>query len=242
MDSRNKALRSLLVAILMFLGVAGFVVLCVRWNQARHTAWRLDCMSNLHTIGIGLRNFQSEFGTLPPATFVGKDGSLRHSWRVLTLPYLEGHGAAMPYDFTQPWDSDTNTRVLAGVSGSLFVCPYYQSVSDSPHTRFVAVLGEGSPWVTSETAVREKRSVQSARPRLLVIELPDSGICWTEPRDIHVRDLLPTLRAFFDTPDLGRDHTLYCLTTDGEVRPLSCMDDVWRFVDSKTKSLLAKQE
>ena len=80
-------------------------------------------------------------GGLPPAVLVGPDGKPWHSWRVLLLPYLGHRDVFELYDFSQPWDSEKNLRLL-DMMPSVFHDPIY---GDKPgrFTHYAALVGGG---------------------------------------------------------------------------------------------------
>jgi hypothetical protein len=56
--------------------------------SAREAALRSQCARNLKEISLGILNYESANGMLPPAYTVDADGKPMHSWRVLILPYM----------------------------------------------------------------------------------------------------------------------------------------------------------
>ena len=65
-------------------------------------------LANLSRIGRAIHEALSR----PPAFLVGPDGKPWHSLRVLVLPYLGHRDLFDQYDFSQPWDSAKNLRLL----------------------------------------------------------------------------------------------------------------------------------
>lgn len=71
-------------------------------RNARGGGRRVQCLNNLHTVAIALHNYQSEYGSLPPACVRDSEGRPMHSWRALLLPYLDRPDIAEVYRFDEP--------------------------------------------------------------------------------------------------------------------------------------------
>ena len=94
-------------------------------------------LSNLCHIGRVL--YQNDCVT--PAFLVGPDGKPWHSWRVLLLPYLGYRDLFDQYDFSQPWDTAKNLRLLDKMP-SVYHDPIH---GDKPgrFTHYAALVGGG---------------------------------------------------------------------------------------------------
>ena len=85
-------------------------------SDARTSAQKMTSSNNLKQIAIALHNFADQNGgRFPPPVVMGKDGKGKapHSWRVALLPYLAQDQLYRQYNFDEPWDSETNKKVLA---------------------------------------------------------------------------------------------------------------------------------
>ncbi len=69
-----------------------------------------------------MANYESAFGTLPPAATFDKEGTPLLSWRVLLLPYLERGELYNQFHLDEAWDSPHN-RPLADKMPRVFQCP-----------------------------------------------------------------------------------------------------------------------
>ena len=89
-----------LVELLVVIAIIGVLValLLPAVQQARESARRIRCKSNLKNIGLALHNYHDTFSRLPPgAIFTYKDafitGSSSNSWGqnwlILLLPFIE---------------------------------------------------------------------------------------------------------------------------------------------------------
>ena len=108
-------------------------------STSRTALLQARTLANLSRIGRALREFDLDHGIWPPAFLVGPDGKPWHSWRVLLLPYLGYRDLFDQYDFSQPWDSPKNLRLLDKMP-AVYHDPIYGD--DLGHfTHYAAVVG-----------------------------------------------------------------------------------------------------
>ncbi len=185
--------------------------------QEKYVNWPLvDAEMNLYQIGILLKNYQDTHDALPFPCIADEDGRPLLSWRVLVTGQIPEYGLQEGVDFSQPWDSPTNSRFLNSLNTDWWQCPSYE-VTRPGITHYLAVVGPGTLWDENE-ANRLSESDQ----RILVIEWPESGIRWSEPRDISLDDLLDWLKSKSDTN--GPECLLY-VDGSGEVGELPVDSD-----------------
>ena len=179
-------------------GVGGKVV-----NGMRTFANRFQSGNNLRQIGLALHNYHEAHDHLPPAIVRGPDGKPRHSWRVLILPYLEGGKALYDaYDFSQPWDSAQNLKILDKMP-SVYRDPIYPG-EKGHFTNYAVIVGEETPFPPAGMKMIEgKRLDFGPKPAgainfasitdglsatLAVVQVsPDRKISWTKPEDIEYK-------------------------------------------------------
>ncbi len=94
--SRGFTLIELLVVIAIIAVIVALLLPAVQ--QARESARRTQCRSNLKQIGLALHNYAETYGALPPAcVFSGRDTAPIHSaadqaaygWAAFLLPYVD---------------------------------------------------------------------------------------------------------------------------------------------------------
>ena len=68
-------------------------------------------LNNLKQIMLAIHNFESAYGYLP-SDIVDKEGKPLLSWRVLLLPYLEQTPLYQQIKLDEPWDSESNLKLL----------------------------------------------------------------------------------------------------------------------------------
>lgn len=173
------------LAVIFFLGA--FYLLLAPVRMGSHPAGsRATCINNLKNIVLALQNYESRWGSFPPAYVADSNGKPMHSWRVLILPYLDRVDLYRAYRFDEPWDGPNN-RLLHSEMVDLFACPKDVRGPDDMHTSYVAVLGEHTAWPGAQaTSVAEIEAKDGGDRTILLVETHDSGIHWMEPRDIQL--------------------------------------------------------
>jgi type II secretory pathway pseudopilin PulG len=115
--------------------VAALVILVISMEVAREesqkAARRFQCLNNLRQIALALQNYRDDFGCFPPAYVADDAGKPMHSWRVLILPYMDRKEVYSQYNFNEPWDGPTNSRLNSYVVRNTFV-PASSGTSQRP--------------------------------------------------------------------------------------------------------------
>jgi prepilin-type processing-associated H-X9-DG protein len=183
---------------------------------------RSQCVDNLKLLALGLQEYVDVYKCFPPAYIADEQGRPVHSWRVLVLPYIEQKALYDQYDFNEPWDGPNN-RELARQMPDVFHCPSDEPLggaqNDKP-TSYVAVVGSETLWLGSETMpLGEIRDGLSNT--ILLVEVTNSGIPWTEPRDLPSS----AIQAGINPPQgLGPSSNhpgdMYVAFADGSVRSI----------------------
>jgi prepilin-type N-terminal cleavage/methylation domain-containing protein len=136
------SMTELLIVICIVAIIAGIIIPFIQ--SAREKAARTRCMNNLKQLGLGVQNFQSTFGRLPPL-YGGSDGaavqnSVKNntvwaSTHMFLLPYIEQDSLFKSYGsattppvidpLTFPVGSPGITKVV-----TTYVCPSDPGVDD----------------------------------------------------------------------------------------------------------------
>jgi hypothetical protein len=155
-------------------------------KEAGRRAW---CSNNLKQIAISLEEYHRAHGSFPPAYMADKNGKPMHSWRVLILPYLDMDPLYRTYKLNEPWDGPSNKKLLS-TRPEVFTCwsdrsSYTYGVRQA---NYFAVTGPNTAW---EGAKPKKLADfgSAAANTILVIEVQNSGIPWSEPKDLSLDDL-----------------------------------------------------
>ncbi len=164
---------------------------CLLWtliqpavSKPREAARRSQCASNLRHIALALRAYHDHHGCFPPAYLADASGKPIHSWRTLILPFMDNQEIYDGYKFDELWDGPNN-RKLADVNINLYRCP--SRLDPKPGlTDYVLIRGPGTafPGGDKRVTLADVRDKQSET--ILVAESADSGIHWSQPRDLDI--------------------------------------------------------
>jgi hypothetical protein len=168
---------------------------------SRTAVHRVQCLNNLRQCALALLNYEATFGHFPAAASSAKEGEPLHSWRVDILPFIEQKSLYDKYDFDRPWDSPENERV-AKTMPSVFHCPS-DTKADPAETNYVMITGPGTIGNVPNKGVRVRDITDGTSNTLLLIEVANSGIPWSEPRDITVDELLQRVNEPGFSPHKG---------------------------------------
>jgi len=154
-------------------------------QTARGGARRITCNGQMKQIALALHNYQSANGCFPPAYIADKNGRPMHSWRVLIVPYLECDPLYRQYNFNEPWDGPNNKKLLAA-RPRRYVCPSDEDAhaQGATQTSYVAVVGSNAAW--SGEKPKKAADVAPLSQTIMVVEVADAGINWTEPKDLSL--------------------------------------------------------
>jgi hypothetical protein len=183
---RGGSFRFTTIALLTIVAVSAGVCGGVHWLQRLFDSWpgdhwSDDCRQNLKQIAIAIRNYESQFRTLPPAYIADDSGAPAHSWRVLLLPFLDHKELYDAYRFDEAWNGPNNHKLI-GRMPSVYGCRW-DAGRKSGQTSYVVITGDGTAFPgTRSVPLRSIRDGTSST--ILCVECSRSGIHWSEPRDL----------------------------------------------------------
>lgn len=200
-------LNRALIAIAVLLVVGGSILI-VNWvvrevHSAREEALRGVCQGHLKRLALALSLYCHDYGTLPPAYVEGQDGKPMHSWRVLILPYLECGSFYNQYDFSQSWSSQHNlalARSHPDVARN-FQCPCDPGARGGCSS-YLVIVGPETLWPGARTLTFHE--LKEGASKILVVERNETGVWWTEPRDLSCKEALRGISRF--SPHPGQAH------------------------------------
>jgi len=155
-------------------------------EEAQQAAKRTQSINNLKYLARAMLNYASANGRFPPAVSYTyrKDGEERrseypHSWRVAILPFLEQQALYNEYRFDEPWDSETNKRVVETV------VPVFRSPHDEPsstNTSYFVFTGPEALF-HGEEGTRIIQITDGLSNTFMIVEAKNP-VPWTKPEDI----------------------------------------------------------
>lgn len=130
-----------LVELLVVIAIIGTLVglLLPAVQSAREAARRTSCSSNVRQIGLSFLNCENTRKYFPAAAFtkvsattrpLGNPSGKEHSWRVLTMPFMEENQISNSYDWNSHWYDPINLSVATN-KVSVYSCA---SAIPSPNT------------------------------------------------------------------------------------------------------------
>lgn len=191
LNCRERISQRLSIALALVVVVLLGATVTYMVANARHAVDETLCHSNLVKLRYALVEYESVHGSLPPASVPGPDGKAAHSWRVLILPHLDswgidGDAILDAYDMAEPWNAPANRRLFQPVVESRFACPCGPE-ENTTRTSYVVPVGDKTlfPPVGSVSASELPNTIDP----ILVLEITDSDIEWSEPRDLSIGEL-----------------------------------------------------
>lgn len=178
-------------------------------------------VKHLRQLSVALLNYEAVNGSLPPATIKDPKSGILRSWRVEILPYLDCELLYRQYKVDEPWDGPTNSKLW----GQMPDCFAYadrgqhtaQYVGDYPEgeTNYVAIIGDTTLWPFDGHKKSTRRRRRSDSP-VLLLGVEQTGIKWTEPRDVSTEEATRMLsspenypKSFFKDEFLRIRQTIY---------------------------------
>lgn len=184
------SLRTLFVGMLCISILFGIGMLCVRGVQnLRRAAIQMQCQNNLKQLALALENYREVYKTLPCVITYSEDGTPLHSWRVPMIPFFEMSLNYTEYDYREPWNGPSNNSYGSGMP-NLYRCPSAPPEQDWRCTNYVMLIDDrpgkpnGPPNLPGSTP-----PCLDPGSAVIVIEIADSDIHWTEPRDVLLSEL-----------------------------------------------------
>ncbi|WP_168189352.1 DUF1559 domain-containing protein [Paludisphaera borealis] len=190
-STRRETINSVGFAFWLVLAVVTFTAAgWLTWaaGQAREAARSAQCVGNFKQVGLALLNYESTYGSLPPAYVADAQGKPLHSWRVLLLPFLGQDSLYAKIRFDEPWDSPNN-RELHAMRPSTFFCPSGPEAAEHGFTSILAVVGPRTLFPGSGVPGRLTDIRDDPESTLMLVESDNAAIHWMEPRDLVWGDM-----------------------------------------------------
>lgn len=178
---RSRLGRLMIAAILLFL--LGLLLLPAV-QTSREASRRMQCRNNVKQLSLALYNYESKYGSFPPAITRDAQGKSMHSWRVLLLPFLEQQSLYDAYAMDEPWDGPNNSQLLEQMP-RVYKC--HSNASPEFETGYCVVVGERTCFPPNGS--RRLRDITDGASKTVAIVESKHTVPWMAPRD-------PTLEQF----------------------------------------------
>jgi hypothetical protein len=173
------------LALLIIVGI-------VLTKEARERKNVLSCKSNLRLIGVAMQNYYDAQKRFPPAYTTDAEGRPLLSWRLLLLPFFCRISLYDQFHIDEPWDSPHNRAILEkNYIPSEYVCPAerdVENVDERKTTSYVMIVGPDT-IPSGPNSIRFKDVTDGVERTIWIVEVADSGIYWTEPRDLKAEEI-----------------------------------------------------
>jgi hypothetical protein len=179
-----------------------------------------DNVNNLKMIAIGLHGFAGAYrGTLPASASCDAKGKPMTSWRVYLAPFVGGEEILNEYKFDEPWDSDSNKKLLKKMPAAYARPGDPDAAKGITHYRgFAGKHAAFAPPAALKDMIPPgfnlpKDFTDGLANTILVADAAD-GVPWTKPDEIVVDDAdkaLPKFGGLVDT-------SFHAAFGDGQVR------------------------
>ena len=201
-------------------------ILTILWQRAREEARTSTCVSNLYGVGSALEYYHAVHCTYPPLSGGPSTADPAVSWRVAIV--LSMNPDVNGYNLGEAWNSPRNEQFIPTLYGKIFSCPSDSAGRITGRTSYLAVVGKGTVW--SEVRLGHIRNPDKEVPqKIIVIEVPHSGIYWIEPRDISVDEAIRLFRLENGLKNGPHRSGLHYLTADGTVHSFNDIASVEEF-------------
>lgn len=150
---------------------------------------------DLVQIGEALIMYQADQGMMPVQSVGGTKDHPYVSWRGALLTLIGRADLAQQLRLDEPWNGPNN-RAIARAWIDLY--EDHGTIGTPPMTSYLAVVGPHTAIPERGSSVETKISLDMIAKHcdpaklIVVIEVPNSGVNWLEPRDLRVEDLKRT--------------------------------------------------
>ncbi len=152
-------------------------------QAAREAARRAQSTNNMKQLMLAMLNYESAYGSLPPAAICDADGEPLLSWRVAILPFLEEQALYEQFHLDEPWDSEHN-KTLIPLMPQVFLDPSSPLPATEGHSTYTSIAGEGF-FMSGEPKGRGFRNITDGTSKTVaLVEVSDEvAPVWTAPED-----------------------------------------------------------
>jgi len=185
----------IVVLLVLAIPCAGILValLLPAFQSAGEAARRAQCTNNVKQIALAMHNYHDFHKCFPPSVITDEQGTPRYSWRVAILPYAEQSPLYDQWNHDEPWDSPNNMRI-GQTAIPTYRCPSDEG-GDPLETNYVMITGEEAVGNLPNEVTKIAEIRDGTSNTILIVEVVDSGISWSEPRDLSLDELEMRINA-----------------------------------------------
>jgi hypothetical protein len=166
-------------ALVSLVAVAGLVAVPAGGNDEPPSLKAVRTgQNNVKQIALAFHNYESAFGFFPQDV-KDKDGKPLLSWRVQILPYLEEDDLWKQFKLDEPWDSDTNKKLIEKMP-KIFAPVHTKAKAG--HTFYQGFTGGGALF-GGKDKLTLVGITDGTSNTALVVEAGEAVI-WSKPADI----------------------------------------------------------
>ncbi len=168
-------------------------------KKVKEAAERMVSSNNLKQIGIALHSIHDAQGAMP-VHGVGKNGAMLKagdkpllSWRVAILPYIEQDTLYKQFKLDEPWDSDSNKKLIDKMPKT-FAVPGGKTAKPG-YTHYQMAVGPNALRPQGLTMV----GITDGTSNTIAVAEAADAVVWTKPDDIMLpgRDVPKDLKKKF---------------------------------------------
>src|SRR4051794_34899444 len=150
-------------------------------EAAQEAGRRSLSANNLKQIALAAMVYEMSRKSVPSAGLVGNDGKTKHSWRVALLPYLEEKSLYDQYHFDEPWDSESNRKLIEKMPRV-----YRSPFADPKSTNASYFMPAGKGNIGDESTQTKLARIKDGTSNTIMFVEANRAIPWTKPEDIEI--------------------------------------------------------
>jgi prepilin-type processing-associated H-X9-DG protein len=158
-------------------------------SAARESARRLQCISNLRQVGLGLMSYTSQYNHYPTSAIVDAEGKPLLSWRVAILPYIDQVELYKEFKLDEPWDGPNNIKLLDRMP-RIYRCPSGPK-ANTTMTYYQVVVGPGTMF-DGQRLIGPSMIRDGSSTTILAVEATNP-VEWSKPDDIDLAQITGAL-------------------------------------------------
>jgi hypothetical protein len=148
-------------------------------------------LNNLKQLGLAMHNFHDTYTTFPGQATLDPGGKKLLSWRVHLLPFIEGGDLYKQFNLNEPWDSETNKKLIAKMPATFKSPRLSEEMAAQGLTTYLAPIAKGTV-MGAEKPIRIANITDGTSNTIMFVEaLPEKAVIWTKPDDLPVDEKMP---------------------------------------------------